>query len=172
MINGWNAERARKLREDLMAYFKDNADENGYLDFNASAFARDYGIDSSTIHRIMKTFGQKKMIEYVRNGYGTIVKVCDGYMKKKPVEIAPIKPVDPVKAPKLRVCRKCGSVAHNDESRFCWLCGDSLFTAKELLKERCERHIPKMARAINDQSICNESLYLFGELMRFAFDEK
>ena len=137
----------------LLQHLRSNADNNGYVTFNGSAFALDHGISPETTARLMRNLQDAGRLEYTRAGSaGSLVRLIP-------------------KEPEPRKCPKCGEAAHDTESRFCHRCGASLLTEKEQLKDRLDRLVPRLYRSINDSSVANEAMELIGTLKKIVFKE-
>lgn len=165
---GWTIEKSNAVRHAVWDYLKKNADEEGYLVFNSASFALDRGVDSTTIQRCVRKIAEDGKIEYTRapadgvhTNSGLLIRLLQN--ERKPEEQATISA--------LRKCPKCGELAHDIRSRFCYRCGTSLLTEKELLKERCNNFLPRLFRAIPDASVGNEATELIHKLMEIAFKE-
>ena len=164
---GWTKEKADAVRHAVWEYLKTNADDEGYLIFNGASFALDRGVDSATIQRCVRKLAEDGKIEYTRapadgvhTNNGSLIRLLRN--ERKPESQVSV----------LRKCPKCGELAHDIRSRFCYRCGTSLLTEKELLKERCNNFLPRLFRAIPDASVGNEATELIHKLMEIAFKEE
>lgn len=71
----------------------------------------------------------------------------------------------------LRKCNKCGTFGPNPNARFCWKCGASLLSDRELLKEAFDRVFPKIAKLSTDSAEMNEIMTVIGKVGKMAFEE-
>lgn len=159
------SQETEATRRAVWEYLKQNADEDGYLLFNCTNFALDRGCHSTTIQRAVHLLSEQGKVECVQSTdletgkRGLLVHLVGD----KPKEII---------GSNLRKCPKCGELAHDTRSRFCYRCGTSLLTEKELLKERCNNFLPRLFRSISDATVGNEATELIHKLMEIAFKEE
>ena len=150
-------------RRAVWEYLKQNADDDGYIEFNSSAFALDRGCDPVTIQRVVHWLSDQGKVECTKSVNTNTGRNCllVHIVEDRLKEIGNI----------LRKCPKCGELAHDTRSRFCYRCGTSLLTEKEILKERCNNFLPRLFRNIADTATGNEAAELFHKLMELAFKE-
>lgn len=164
---GYTDETTEAVRRSVWEHLKASADDEGYLVFSSARFALDRGVSSSTVQRCIRKLAEDKKIEYTRAPADGVSKNAGSLIRILQADKNP-----EAKAGALRKCPKCGETAHDIRSRFCYRCGTSLLTEKELLKERCGRFLPTLFRSITDQATANEAAELFHKLIELAFKEE
>lgn len=164
-------EEEQRVRSLVLSFIKENVDEDGYLKMSASALSLDRGIPAWSIRTALKNLADEGRVEFTetndvtdsngRNNRGLIVRL----VTTTPM-VVPVKEERPI-----RVCEKCGAVGANADARFCWKCGASLLTEKELLKEAYDRVLPKIAKLGTDSTEMNEIMTVIGKVANMAFKE-
>lgn len=165
-------EEEQRVRSIVLSFIKENVDEDGYLKMSASALSLDRGIPAWSIRTALKNLADDGKVEVAetndvtdangRNNRGMLVHLVSN---TQPL-VVPVKVETPV-----RKCGKCGTDAPAVGARFCWKCGASLLSEKELLKEAFDRVFPKIARALTD-SDANEIMTVIGKVGQLAFKEE
>lgn len=142
------------LPKILLSHLRDNADKDGYTIFSSSSFALDHGISHETTARLVRDLQEAGKLEYTRMGNKGLL-----------VHMIPKKP-DP------RKCPKCGEIAHDEQSRFCYRCGSSLLSWDEQLKIKIDSLMPRIYREINDSKLSSELSEVMSILMKKVFKEE
>lgn len=155
-------EEGKRIRSIVLQYLKDNSDCDGYSKISCQAFALDRGIPYYTVRAAIEKLSDEGKIEYARTGNGFIVRMID---IPNPLVIQ-VKDERP-----LRKCDKCGTFGPNPNARFCWKCGASLLSDRELLKEAFDRVFPKIAKLSTDSAEMNEIMTVIGKVGKMAFEE-
>lgn len=160
-IDGTKINNTMRRQNILMDYLREQADgRHNWFGFSATAYALDRGENHVTIMTDLRKFEQEGKIEVeARQGSGTLIRFPE--TKEPEVE---------VKLP-VRVCTKCGKEAPDPEARFCWKCGASLLSDRELLKEAFDRVFPKIAKLSTDSVEMNEIMTVIGKVGKMAFEE-
>lgn len=131
--------------------------QDAWFPFNASEFALDRGVSRETIQQSVKRLASDGKLEYEgKPGWGYMVHLTE--IPEEPEEKLP-----------LRTCAKCGTEAPDPEARFCWKCGASLLSDRELLKEAFDRVFPKIAKLSTDSVEMNEIMTVIGKVGKMAF---
>lgn len=155
MANTWSMEDTKAERSILLEHLKKHGD--GWFAFNASHYASDFGADPSTIQKYLKQFVDSNIIEVESNlGRGGGYKIRFTEQKEA----------------KLRKCRKCGTMAANENARFCWKCGETLLSEKELLKEEFNMTLGRICRFINDSRELQRITDTLDKVGKLAFKEE
>lgn len=159
--DGTKINNTMRRQNILMDYLREQADgRHNWFGFSATAYALDRGENHVTIMTDLRKFEQEGKIEVeARQGSGTLIRFPE--IKEPEVE---------VKLP-VRVCAKCGTEAPDPEARFCWKCGASLLSDRELLKEAFDRVFPKIAKLSTDSAEMNEIMTVIGKVGKMAFEE-
>ena len=158
MANTWSKEDTKTARSILLEHLKQKGD--GWFAFNASHYASDFGADPSTIQKYLRALQDDHIIELKSNtgrGGGYKIRMSNG---------------EPAEEPKLRTCRRCGTMAANENARFCWKCGETLLTEKELLKEEFNMTLGRICRFINDSRELQRITDTLDKVGKLAFKEE
>ena len=165
-------EETDRTRSIVLSYIKENVDDDGYLKMSATALSLDRGISAVGIKTALKNLADDGKVEYTatndvpdqngRNNRGFLIHLVSNV---KPL-IVPVKVETP-----MRKCPKCGTEAPAVGARFCWKCGASLLSDRELLKEAFDRVFPKIARLSTDSAEMNEIMTVIGKVGKLAFEE-
>lgn len=157
---------------NLLRILKEKADQYGEAEVKMTEIGLEYGISNRAVRQSMGRLKEKGYLdfEYVNNGragHYFRVWIID-QNKVEPKTLDEIMEEEPVK---MRVCKHCGSKAFNEDARFCWKCGASLLSDKELLKEAFDRVFPKIAKLSTDSVEMNEIMTVIGKVGKMAFEE-
>ena len=166
-------EEEQRVRSIVLSFIKENVDEDGYLKMSASALSLDRGIPTWSIRTALKNLADDGKVEVAetndvtdsngRNNRGMLVHLV---RDTQPL-VVPVK----VEAP-VRKCSKCGTDAPAVGARFCWKCGASLLSDRELLKEAFDRVFPKIAKLTTDSAEGNEIMTVIGNVAKMAFEKE
>lgn len=156
--DGTRIDNAMRRRGILMDHLRQEANgKHNWFAFSANSYALDRGECRVTIANDMRKLAEDGKVELnVQNGSRFFVRIPEP--KEAPVETIP-----------LRVCAKCGTEAPDPEARFCWKCGASLLSDRELLKEAFDRVFPKIAKLSTDSVEMNEIMTVIGKVGKIAF---
>lgn len=165
-------EQTDHTRNIVLSYIRENVDEDGYTKMNISSVSMDRGISYSSVKNALKSLAVDGKIEYTntddvidQNG-----RANRGFLVHLIGNVQPL--IVPVKVEAtVRKCEKCGTDAPAVGARFCWKCGASLLTEKELLKEAYDRVLPKIAKLGTDSTEMNEIMTIIGKVANMAFKE-
>lgn len=157
-------------RKNLLNYIKGNMDRDGYLVFKCREYAKEHGIQQQNVVRMVKYFEDQNLIEYEsmrRDGYLIHYLDIDEPSKKSSNEVE-------VKVSELphRKCPKCGFEAPNHYAKFCWSCGASLLSEKEVLRDEFRLAIGKIYRLSTDSKAVNEIMQTMIKVEKFIFSEE
>ena len=162
----------QKVQSIVLAFIKENADEDGYMKMSASSLSLDRGIPTWSIRTALKNLADNGKVEIAetndvtdssgRNNRGFLVRL----ITSQPMVI-PVKEETPV-----RKCSVCGTEAPALGARYCWKCGASLLSDRELLKEAFDRVFPKIAKLSTDSAEMNEIMTVIGKVASIAFDKE
>lgn len=163
-------ENATVAKQILLEHLREYGNE--WFPFNASNFAKDMGVHPTTVQRHIHLLISDGLIE-VRHPHGKrggyeIRCLNDGERhtedSERHVKVQVTAPV--------RVCRYCKTEAANEKARFCWKCGKTLLTEKELLKEEFNMTLGRICRFINDSAECNRIMETLDKVGKIAFTEE
>lgn len=156
-------------RQKLMDYIRQQADESGYAIVTTHQVQRDCGLDSETLSRYLDHFSTAGAIEYAREGYGKYLVRIES-PNTEPSENAIEVQITPVK--KLRVCPKCKTQAPDQTAQFCYKCGASLLSEKELLRKEFHNALGYICRIIKSSVDVNKIMSVMTKVDKFAFAEE
>lgn len=162
MAGRLSKEEGKRIRNIVLQFIKDTADVDGYTKVNCQALALDRGIPSSSVRLAVDKLSEEGKVEFARTSNGLLVRLVD---IPNPLVVS-VKEERPI-----RKSEKCGAVGANADARFCWKCGASLLTEKELLKEAYDRVLPKIAKLGTDSTEMNEIMTVIGKVANIAFKE-
>ena len=155
-------------RTSFIEYIKSRVEPDGYMALRASAVKLDLGLDSMCVKRYLTHFAETGVIEFMRERKGVYIVKYNGNTQPASDNFVYI----PL-GNKLRKCPKCGELACNAESKFCWKCGSSLLSEKEILKAEFNNTLGYICRLINNPSDVNKIMATMTKVQKFAFgDEK
>ena len=157
--DGTRIDNTARRQSVLMDYLRQEAhDGHDWFGFSANAYALDRGECHGTIRTDIMKLADEGKIEFTsKPGSGFFIRIPE--------------PKEPEPQPVIvRKCAKCGSDAPNPEARFCWKCGASLLSDRELLKEAFDRVFPKIAKLSTDSAEMNEIMTVIGKVGKLAFD--
>ena len=172
--------RKTQMMEDanLLRIIKEKADQYGEAELRKSDIALEYGISPTAIGKSMDRLKEKSYIDFEfmnRGRAGSFYKLwLVDQNKRQDVEAEPTEesPSEDGPVVKLRMCKRCGTVAASADARFCHRCGESLLSEKEQLKEKFNSFFPKIARALGDSTDSNEIMTVIGRVGKLAFEEE
>jgi len=165
-------EQTDLTRNIVLSYIRENVDEDGYTKMNISSVSMDRGISYSSVKNALKSLAVDGKIEYTNTDdvIDQSGRVNRGFLVHLIGNVQPL--IVPVKVETpVRKCEKCGTDAPAVGARFCWKCGASLLTEKELLKEAFDRVFPKIAKLGTDSTEMNEIMTVIGKVANMAFKE-
>lgn len=165
-------EQTDHTRNIVLSYIRENVDEDGYTKMNISSVSMDRGISYSSVKNALKSLAVDGKIEYTNTDdvIDQSGRVNRGFLVHLIGNVQPLIVPVKVEAP-VRKCEKCGTDAPAVGARFCWKCGASLLTEKELLKEAYDRVLPKIAKLGTDSTEMNEIMTIIGKVANMAFKE-
>lgn len=171
--------RKTQMMEDanLLRIIKEKADQYGEAELRKSDIALEYGISPTSIGKSMDRLKEKSYIDFEfmnRGRAGSFYRLwLVDQNKRQDVEAEPTEesPSEDGPVVKLRMCKRCGTVAASADARFCHRCGESLLTEEEQLKEQLDSLLPRVARSLTDASVSNELFQAIAKLRKLAFGE-
>lgn len=146
----------------LMDFLREQADgQHCWFGFSANGYALDRGECNGTIRNdIMKLRDEGKIEFKSSKGSGFLIRIPEAEDLTAEVKLP------------VRVCAKCGTDAPDPNARFCWKCGASLLSDRELLKEAFDRVFPKIAKLTTDSAEGNEIMTVIGNVAKMAFEKE
>lgn len=155
-------------RTSFVEYIKSRVDPDGYMTLRTSAVATDLGLDSMCVQRYLKYFAGSGKVEFEREQKGVYIVKYNGNTQPASDALVYV----PL-GKDFRKCPKCGAEACNTESRFCWKCGSSLLSEKELLKAEFNNILGYICRVVTNSKDVNKIMATMTKVQKFAFgDEK
>lgn len=147
---------------NLLRIIKEKADQYGEAVIKKGDIMLEYGLSYGGITNSMERLREKGYITFERvnlgkDGGGFNITIIDQNKIEEPEEDV-----------KMRMCRKCGTYALNAEARFCWKCGATLMTDYELLNERLNALMPKVARELVTPDLANDLFEVIAELRKLV----
>ena len=168
---------------NLLRILKEKADQYGELKVRKQDIMLEYGLSYRSVTESMNRLKEKGYIDFERNNMGRSgsdfsVWLGDSRKQHEAQEQAQSeqKSGEKAEAPVIpmlgRTCKHCMTVAPYAEAEFCWKCGASLLTEKELLRREYQDMIQKASREFSDARLCNQFMATMGRVAKLAFEEE
>ena len=171
-MRGIGAKNQRLEDANLLRIFREKAGQADTVTIRKNEIMLEYGLSYKSITGGMERLKEKGYIDFSRNNGG-----CKGSSftvtlnREEPTE-EPTATEETVAPEPGRRCVFCGTIAPNKDARWCWKCGKSLLSEKELLKEAFETAVVKIARAMTDSHDSNDVMQTLGKVKKMAFEEE
>ena len=168
---------------NLLRILKEKADQYGELTVRKQDIMLEYGLSYQSVTESMNRLKEKWYIDFKRNNNGqkgSDFSIWLGESRKRdepqeqdkqepPTSETPSTMSVPMRG---RTCKRCLTVAPYAEAEFCWKCGASLLTEKELLRREYQDMIQKASREFSDARFCNQFMATMGRVAKLAFEEE